>query len=69
MVLDRPGGIFVSQSLRFLRPVFPGDTIEASTEVVEIDVTKRRLHCKTTCTNQHGKLVIDGEAVLQKDAT
>ena len=68
MVLSRPGGIFVSQSLRFLRPVFPGDTIEAATEVVEIDPKKRRLLCKSTCTNQHGKLVIDGDAVLQKDA-
>lgn len=67
MVLQRPGGIFVSQTVRFLRPVFPGDTIEARTEVVEIDTAKRRLRCKSTCTNQHGKVVIDGEAVLQKD--
>jgi 3-hydroxybutyryl-CoA dehydratase len=69
LLLQEPGGIFVSQTLKFLRPVFPGDTIAAQSEVVEILVQKRRLRCHTTCTNQHGKLVVDGEAVLQKDAS
>ncbi len=67
MLLEVPGGIFVSQELRFLRPVRAGDTIAACSEVVEILIAKRRLRCKTTCTNQHGKLVVDGEALLQKD--
>jgi 3-hydroxybutyryl-CoA dehydratase len=47
--------------------VYPGDTITASTEVIEIDVQRRRLRCRTTCTNQFGKLVVDGEAIEQKD--
>ncbi len=67
MLLEQPGGLYVSQSLQFLRPVRPGDTIAALSEVVEIIAAKRRLRCKTTCTNQHGKLVIEGEAILQKD--
>lgn len=67
LILERPGGIFVSQEVRFLRPVRAGDTIEALSEVVEIIPDQRRLRCRTTCTNQHGKIVVDGEAILQKD--
>jgi 3-hydroxybutyryl-CoA dehydratase len=68
-LLGTPGGMYVEQSLKFRRPVFIGDTLTAKTEVASIDVAKRRLHCITTVTNQHGKLVIDGAAVLQKDAS
>jgi len=57
LLLQQPGGISVAQSLRFLRPVFPGDTITACTEVVEILPEKRRLRCRATCTNQRGELV------------
>jgi 3-hydroxybutyryl-CoA dehydratase len=60
-------GMYVEQTLRFRRPVFIGDTLTARTEVREIDPAKRRLHCATTIVNQHGKIVIDGTAVLQKD--
>jgi 3-hydroxybutyryl-CoA dehydratase len=67
LLLQKPGGISVAQTLRFLHPVYPGDTITACTEVIEIDAAKRRLRCRTTCTNQHGVLVVDGEALEQKD--
>lgn len=62
-----PNGMYVEQSLRFRRPVFIGDTLTARSELVEIDPVKRRLHCTTTIVNQHGKTVVDGTAVLQKD--
>jgi 3-hydroxybutyryl-CoA dehydratase len=67
MLLQKPGGISLAQTLRFLKPVYPGDTITACSEVVEIILDKRRLRCRTTCTNQRGELVIDGEALEQKD--
>jgi 3-hydroxybutyryl-CoA dehydratase len=67
LMLGTPDGIYVEQSLRFRRPVFIGDTLTARSEITAIDPEKRRLHCATTVTNQHGKLVIDGVAVLQKD--
>ncbi len=66
-LLQRPGGVSLSQTVRFLRPVFPGDTITACSEVVEILPERRRLRCRTTCTNQRGELVIEGEALEQKD--
>ena len=66
-LLEIPGGIYVSQTLNFKRPVFIGDTLTAMSEVVEVIPAKRRLRCVTTVVNQHGKTVIDGEAVIQKD--
>ena len=63
----RRAGLYVEQTLRFRRPVFIGDTLTARSELVEIDAEKRRLHCATAVQNQHGKIVVDGAAVLQKD--
>jgi 3-hydroxybutyryl-CoA dehydratase len=67
MLLARPGGISVAQTLHFRLPVFPGDTITATSEVVEVIPAKRRLRCRTTCVNQRGELVLEGEAIEQKD--
>ncbi len=67
LLLQRPGGISVAQTLRFRAPVYVGDTITARTEIVEIVAEKRRFRCATTCTNQHGVVVVDGEAIEQKD--
>ena len=67
LLLGRPGGISLAQTLRFLKPVYVGDTLEAITEVVEILPERRRLRCRTTVTNQRGELVIEGEALEQKD--
>jgi 3-hydroxybutyryl-CoA dehydratase len=67
MLLQKPGGISLAQTLRFLKPVFAGDTITACSEVIEILPERRRLRCRTTCINQRGELVIDGEALEQKD--
>lgn len=67
MLLQRPGGMVVSQTLNFLRPVRIGDTLTASSEVLEILTEKRRLRCKTQVINQAGKIVVAGEAVVQKD--
>ncbi len=62
--LPGTGTIYASQSLKFLAPVYVGDTITARVEVIEIDVEKRRVKLKTTCTNQDGVLVLDGEALV-----
>ena len=67
LLLQRPGGLYVSQTVRCLRPVFIGDTLTARVEVVELLPTKRRMRCLTTIVNQRGKTVIDGESVVQKD--
>jgi len=67
LLLGIPGAISVEQTIRFLRPVFVGDTITATSEVVEILPAQRRLRCRTTCTNQRGEVVVSGQALEQKD--
>lgn len=62
--LPGPGTIYLQQSLSFKAPVAIGDTITATVEVIEIDTEKKRVRLKTACTNQHGALVLDGEAVI-----
>lgn len=64
MKLPGPGAIYLSQSLRFTRPVRIGDTVTARVEVVEWNAAKRRARLATTCRNQDGALVIDGEAMV-----
>ncbi len=59
-----PGVVYLSQSLRFTKPVRPGDTITAAVEVVETFPAKRRLRLVTTCRNQLDELVLDGEALV-----
>lgn len=67
LLLKTPGSISIEQILRFVRPVFIGDTITATSEVIKILPEQRRLRCRTECRNQHDELVIVGEALEQKD--
>jgi 3-hydroxybutyryl-CoA dehydratase len=62
--LPGPGAIYLSQSLRFLRPVKLGDTVTARAEVAEVIAAKRRVRLATTVRNQAGETVVDGEAVV-----
>jgi 3-hydroxybutyryl-CoA dehydratase len=61
--LPGPGTIYISQSLRFLRPVRIGDTVTARVEVVELFAARRRVRLTTTCRNQAGEVVMDGDAM------
>lgn len=62
--LPGPGSIYMSQSLKFLAPVSIGDTITATVEVIDIIIEKKRVVLKTTCVNQEGTIVVDGEALI-----
>jgi 3-hydroxybutyryl-CoA dehydratase len=62
--LPGPGTIYLSQHLEFLGPVRIGDTITASVEISEIMTAEKKVRVKTTCVNQEGKKVLDGEAVV-----
>ncbi|MDF2564847.1 MAG: enoyl-CoA hydratase [Massilibacillus sp.] len=63
MQLPGPGTIYMSQTLKFTAPVKFGDTITARAEVIDRNVDRNRITLKTTCTNQAGKVVLDGEAL------
>ncbi|MBI1885912.1 MAG: MaoC family dehydratase [Chloroflexi bacterium] len=59
--------IYLSQSLRFLRPVFIGDEVRAVVEAKGVDPQKRIVTVKTECYNQDGEPVVTGEAVVLLD--
>lgn len=67
MRLPGAGSIYLSQSLRFTKPVRIGDTVTARVEVLEVVATKRRVRLATTCRNQNGETVVEGEAVVMVD--
>jgi 3-hydroxybutyryl-CoA dehydratase len=57
------GTVYLGQSLKFLAPVRPGDTVRAEVEVTDIDYSKRRVTMETRCLVD-GKKVLIGEAVV-----
>ena len=61
--LPGTGTIYLSQTLDFRMPVYLDDTITATVEVLALE-DKGRVRLRTTCTNQAGELVLDGEAVV-----
>lgn len=61
--LPGPGAIYLSQSLRFRRPVKIGDLVLARVTVRELDGAKGRVTLDTVC-EVAGKTVIDGEALV-----
>jgi 3-hydroxybutyryl-CoA dehydratase len=64
MKLPGPGTIYLSQSMKFMRPVRIGDTITARVEVAALNDEKKRVTMKTVCTNQDQEVVVDGEALI-----
>ncbi|HEV2764597.1 MAG TPA: MaoC family dehydratase [Pyrinomonadaceae bacterium] len=58
------GTVYLSQSLRFVAPVFPGDTVTARVRVVKVREDKPVVTLETVCTNQRGERLIEGEAVV-----
>lgn len=67
--LPGPGAIYVSQELKFLKPVKPGDAISARVEVIDVQREKNRIRLRTVCTNQRAEGVLIGEAVVMPSRT
>lgn len=63
--LPGPGAIYLSQSLRFKRPVGLGDTIVASVTVREKRAKHHIVVFDCCCINQAGEEVINGEAEVK----
>lgn len=62
--LPGPGTIYMGQELRFVKPVYIGDTVTATATVVEKIEEKNRLKLETVVTNQKGEAVITGMATV-----
>jgi len=61
--LPGPGVIYLSQSLRFRRPVRIGDVVVAKVTITALDEDRARVTLDTSC-EVGGKAVIEGEAVV-----
>jgi len=57
--------IFLSSSVKFLKPVRIGDTITAIAEVIAVRKDKGIVTLKNTCVNQKGETVVEGEAAVR----
>ena len=64
MQLPGPSAVYLSQSLQFVRPVHIGDAITSRVEVIELIEAKRQVRLATSCRNQRGKVVLEGEALI-----
>jgi 3-hydroxybutyryl-CoA dehydratase len=62
--LPGQGTVYLSQSLKFVAPVFPGDTVTARATVTQIRADKPIVMLETVCVNQHHETLIKGEAVV-----
>jgi acyl dehydratase len=67
--LPGPGAIYLSQSLKFVKPVKAGDSITARVEIIEVLRERNRIRLQTVCVNQHGEEVLSGEAWVMPSRT
>jgi phosphate acetyltransferase len=67
--LPGPGAIYLSQSLKFSKPVKPGDTITTRVEVLEVIRERNRIRLSTVCRNQRGEDVLSGDAWVMPSRT
>jgi 3-hydroxybutyryl-CoA dehydratase len=62
--LPGQGSVYLGQTLQFVAPVFPGDTVTARVTVSAIREDKPILKLETVCANQRNEVVIRGEATV-----
>lgn len=62
--LPGTGTVYLSQSLSFVAPVYPGDTVTARVTVTKVRDDKPIVTLETVCTNQRDETVLRGEAVV-----
>lgn len=60
--LPGEGAIYLTQSLKFTKPVKLNAKITAVVEIISIDDENSKITLSTICRNAEGKVVIDGEA-------
>ena len=62
MDMPGPGTVFLSQDWKFTAPVFIGDTITATAEVLSVHESKPVTQLKITVTREESETVLEGEA-------
>jgi 3-hydroxybutyryl-CoA dehydratase len=61
--LPGPGTIYLSQSLRFRKPVRIGETVTATVEITALSADRHRVTLRTVCAVK-GEPVLEGEALV-----
>ena len=61
------GAVYLSQTFKFVAPVYPGDTVTARVTVTKVREDKPILTLETICFNQNEDVVVKGEAVVLVD--
>lgn len=64
--LPGPGTIYLSQTTKFLKPVFVGDEVRVCLTVLEIRADKGIYTLDTSCFDMNGIKVVEGTAVVVK---
>jgi 3-hydroxybutyryl-CoA dehydratase len=62
--LPGPGTVYLSQTLQFKAPVYPGDMITTTVQVKNVRPDKPIVTLTTICKNQNDVVVLEGEAVV-----
>lgn len=61
-LMPGPGTIYLSQSLKYLRPVYVGDSLKIEVEVSAKNERTKKVEMKCQVTNQDGQVVTRGTA-------
>ena len=56
--------VYLSQTMKFVAPVFIDDTVTATGTVIRIREDKGIVVLETICTNQNNEVLVKGEAVV-----
>lgn len=58
------GTIYLSQNLKFIKPVYVGETVKAEVVIKDIITEKRRMVLETKVYRQNAECVLTGEALV-----
>jgi 3-hydroxybutyryl-CoA dehydratase len=56
--------VYLSQTMKFIAPVFVDDTVTATATIIDIRQDKPIITTETLCTNQNGETVVKGEGKI-----
>ena len=62
--LPGPGSIYLSQTLKFLAPVFINDLVTVNVKIIEIDLKKKKVKLYTECLKGKDIIVVGEASVL-----
>ncbi len=63
-LLPGPGTIYLEQTLKYLKPVRPGDVLSAEVTVAALDAERHRVELECEVRNQNGDAVVRGVATV-----